>query len=60
MATIIYAGDRIRRKNFLHISDPLGFIGCFGVAASCDTWLVWSARFSAPLPSRLPRTLISR
>ncbi|MEO9299754.1 hypothetical protein [Devosia alba] len=40
MAAFIYAGDRIRRNNFLHISDPIGIIGWFGVAVSCDACLV--------------------
>lgn len=40
MAGFIYAGDRIRRKKFLHISHPFGSIGWFGVAALRDAYLV--------------------
>ena len=40
MADHFYCCDWIRRKNFLHISDPLGIIGWFGVAALCDAWQV--------------------
>lgn len=40
MADHFYCRDRIRRKNFLHISDPLGIIGCFGVAPACGACLV--------------------
>jgi len=40
MADHLYCRDRIRSKNFLHISDPLGIIGWLDVAASCDACLV--------------------
>jgi len=40
MAAFIYAGDWIRRNNFLHISVPIGIIGWLGVAALRDACLV--------------------
>ncbi|WP_269802204.1 hypothetical protein [Devosia beringensis] len=40
MADHFYCRDQIRRNIFLDSSDPLGIIGCFGVAASCDACLV--------------------
>ncbi|MGV8834242.1 MAG: hypothetical protein ACOH2N_19935 [Devosia sp.] len=36
MADHFYCRDWIRRNNFLHISDPFGIIGWFGVAALRD------------------------
>ncbi|MDF2797367.1 MAG: hypothetical protein K0R85_111 [Devosia sp.] len=43
MANHFYCRDRIRSKNFLHISAPFGSIGWFGVAALRDACLVTRA-----------------
>ena len=43
MADHFYCRDRIRCKNFLQISGPIGIIGWFGVAALRDACRVGHA-----------------